>query len=138
MTPAFPVEEPDTDTSRTHNLLFLLPGETFEPGKTTAPAGRLGTPNFTAVLGHAMPNPGDTFPVTVLAVDQFYNRVFDTDNPQVRISADPNLFPTFSPSATFALASGSATVNVTIKTATTTMSLTVNETLPVEFIEYST
>jgi hypothetical protein len=126
-----------TDTARPHNLLVLLPGETFDPGKTTNPKGISGTPNFTAILGHANPRTGETFPVTVLAVDEFYNRVFDTDNPLVKLAADPTLYPTIAPSDTFTLNSGSATVSVTLKTAGAAV-LTATEEAPAENIEYST
>jgi small nuclear ribonucleoprotein (snRNP)-like protein len=128
---------PSTDTAKPHNLLVLLPGETFTPGKTTNPKGITGTPDFTAVLGHSNPRTGETFPVTVLAVDEFYNRVFDTDNPLVKLNADPTFYPTVTPSDTFTLNSGSATVNVTLKTAGS-LSLTATEEAPAENIEYST
>ncbi len=133
------IVDPDTNPSNTHNILILLPGETFVSGKTTGTPGRSGVPNFSGVLGSSIPRAGDSFPVTVIAVDQFYNRVFDNENPLVQISADPFLFPTFSASNnTFTLSQGSATVNAILRRSTTTASLTVAQVTPYSTIYYST
>jgi hypothetical protein len=132
------VVNPDTNPSNTHNILILLPGETFVPGKVTGTKGRSGVPDFTAVLGSSVPHAGDSFPVTVLAVDQFYNRVFDNENPLVQISADPFLFPSYAPSNAFTLTQGSATVNVVLRRSTGTASLTVIQPAPSTTIYYST
>ena len=77
--------------------------------------------------------------MTVIAVDQFYNRVFDNENPLVQISANAFLFPTFSASNnTFTLSQGSATVNAILRRSTTTASLMVTQATPYSTIYYST
>ncbi len=128
----------DSNAANNHYLIVVLPGEQFEAGKTAAPAGRTGTPDFTAVLGSSVPRAGDSFPVTVVAVDRFYNKVDDSDNPLVTISANPFLFPTYAPGASFTLTNGSATVNVTLRRSTGTATLSINEAAYGSGIEYST
>ena len=102
-------------------LLVLLPGETYDPGNTSN-GGKSTAPNFTGVLGHTPPLAGETFPVTVLGTDQFYNVIADTTNPSVAIGAHSTLFPQFSPSSQFTLSAGSNTLNVTINKASPTAS----------------
>ncbi|MCB4757108.1 MAG: Ig-like domain-containing protein, partial [Elusimicrobia bacterium] len=127
----------DTNPGNNHYLLVLLPGQTYVQGKTSSPAGRSGPPDFTTLLGSTIPKAGDNFPVTILAVDRFYNRVYDTDNPQVRVWMDDFLFSTFS-ATQFSLTQGSATINVTVKRSTNSASLSAAEVAPPEGIEYST
>ena len=121
---------PDTSTTggiHTHQLLVLLPGETYIPGKISGTGGRNDTgPNFTSVLGHAVPLTGDTFPVTVVGTDRFYNKM--TDNPQVIVGANATLFPQYSPSASMVLSAGSNTITAAqIDRSTTSASFFVNQ-----------
>ena len=87
------VVTPDTLTGggHTHQLLIILPGETYTPGDT-AQGGLIGAPNFTGSNGHAIALAGDQFPVTVIGTDRFYNQIFDTDNPLVLMGANAVLF----------------------------------------------
>ena len=133
------VVNPDTLTGgiHTHQLLVVLPGETYDPGNTAA-FGRLGTPDFSTVTAH--PNPvqaGDNFPVTVIGTDRFYNRIFDNQNPLVLVGADPTLFAAYNPSANFQIASGSNTITASINRSTTTATFVVNQQAPINTYTYS-
>ena len=126
------VVNPDTLTggAHTHQLLIVLPGETYAPGDTAA-NGRLGAPDFTVATGNNPVQAGASFPVTVIGTDRFYNRVFDTDNPSIVTGANPAFFAGYNPSANFQIASGSGTVLASINRSTNTASFFVNQSAPI-------
>src|SRR5205807_7451089 len=123
----------DTNTGgiHTHQLLILLPGETYTQGDF-AQGGRSTPPNFTSVLGHATPLAGETFPVTVVGTDRFYNKV--VDNPLIQVSADASLYAQYSPTSNLVLSAGSGTITAAqINRSTTTASFYVNQVSSVTF-----
>ena len=115
------VVTPDTLTGgiHTHQLLLLLPGETYVPGNI-AIGGRQGPVDFTATNGHNPAQAGDVFPITVVGTDRFYNKLADADNPAVIVNTDPTLFPVYSPAASFTLNAGSNSITASIHRSTTT------------------
>ena len=120
---------PDTNTGsyHTHQLLALLPGETYTPGKITGTGGRTGTP----FVGGSLTTPiaGQNIPVTVLATDRFYNLIVDTQNPAAVISASPTLYPAYQvPAPNFTVNNGSFTVVGDLQASTTTANFYVNQT----------
>jgi hypothetical protein len=120
---------PDTNTGgyHTHQFLALLPGETYTPGKTSAPGGRTGTPFVGS--GLSIPIAGQNIPVTVMAVDRFYNQIFDSQNPAALISANPLLYPVYQvPAPNFTVNDGSFTVLGALQASTTTANFFVNQT----------
>ena len=125
-----------TGTIHTHQLIALLPGETLDPGDIAA-NGRIGTPNFTAVLGHTPPVAGDTFPITTIGTDRFFNRIFDSQNPSVLMGANAALYPTYSPSSGFTLNNGSTTITVSVQSTSTAASFNVTQVAPVQTYSYS-
>jgi len=120
---------PDTNTGgyHTHQFLALLPGETYTPGKTGLSGGRSGTP-FVGT-GLSIPIAGQNIPVTVMAVDRFYNQIFDSQNPAAQISAAPSLYPVYQvPAPNFTVNNGSYTVIAALQASTTTANFYVNQT----------
>ena len=124
------VVTPDTLTGgiHTHQLIALLPGETYTPGNTRRlPGGRTGSP-FVGV-GLSTPLAGQFFPVTVIGTDRFYNQIFDAQNPPVTISANAALFPAYkSPAPNFTVNSGSFTISAALQSSTTTAKFFVTQT----------
>jgi len=84
-------------------LLLLIPGETFDPGTAT---GTAGSPSAQTA--------GSSFPVTVNAVDSYWNLVTATDSVSITSSDGYATLP-----ADTALVAGSKTFSVTLRTAGT-------------------
>ena len=64
-----------------------------------------------------------------MAVDRFYNQIFDSQNPAAQITAAPSLYSTYQvPAPNFTVNSGSFTVSGALQASTTTANFYVTQT----------
>jgi hypothetical protein len=89
-------------------LQVLVPGETAAPGKTSSPAGKIGTPSNQVA--------GTAFNVTVNCVDDWWN-IVSSANPQVTITTS-DLYDTEPPASV--LVNGTKTFSVNLVTVGST------------------
>ena len=76
--------------------------------------------------------------MTVIATDRFYNRIFDSQNPSVLMSANATLFPAYqSPAPGFTVNNGSFTVLAAIQASTNSATFVVSQVAPVQTYSYS-